>query len=116
MRCSYGAGVRSRVFILAALTLVVAACGGDDAAQRCGADILDVDLARDHVVTQTCHDLREQLEPVALLVRDQNAEMLRLALDHSKVFSVLQRALQRSRHPRTQNVLRNTSNLFPASA
>ena len=30
MRCSYGAGVRSRVFILAALTLVVAACGGDD--------------------------------------------------------------------------------------
>ena len=41
-----------------------------------GAHFLDVDLTRDHVVAQPCHDLRQQLEAFALLIRDQNAEML----------------------------------------
>ena len=41
--------------------------GGD------GRDFLHVDLARDHVVAQLGHDLREQVESVAPLVRDQNA-------------------------------------------
>ncbi len=39
---------------------------------------LDVDLTRDHVVTEPDHHPREQLEPVALLVRDQDAQVLEL--------------------------------------
>jgi hypothetical protein len=33
---------------------------------------LDVGLAGDHLVPESGHDLREQLEPVAPFVRDQN--------------------------------------------
>ena len=43
---------------------------------RCRPDLLDVDLAGDHLVAQPRDDLREQLEPFALLVRDQDAEAL----------------------------------------
>ena len=39
-------------------------------------DFLDVDLAGDHVVPEADHDLGEQLEPVALLVRDQDPQLL----------------------------------------
>ena len=49
---------------------------------RRGTHFLDVDLAGYHVVTKPRHDLREQFEPVAPLVCDQDAEMLRLVLDH----------------------------------
>ena len=38
-----------------------------------GADFLDVDLAGDHFVAEPCDDLSEQLEPLALLVCDQDA-------------------------------------------
>ncbi len=38
------------------------------------ADLLDVDLAGDHLVTESCHDLGEQLQPVPPLVGDQHAE------------------------------------------
>ena len=49
----------------------------------CGCpDFFDVDLARDHVVAEPDHDLGEQLEPVAPLVRDQNTQMLDVALHH----------------------------------
>ena len=33
------------------------------------ADLLDVDLARDHLMAETCHDRCEQLEPVLFAVR-----------------------------------------------
>jgi hypothetical protein len=46
--------------------------GGD------GADFLDVDLARDHLVPEPRYDLCEQLEPVSLLVRDQYTQVLGL--------------------------------------
>jgi len=45
-------------------------------------DFLDVDLAGDHVVTETDHDLREQFEPVAPFVRDQDAQVLEVGLHH----------------------------------
>jgi hypothetical protein len=38
-------------------------------------DLFHVDLASDHVVPKPRHDLRKQLEPLALLVRDQDAEI-----------------------------------------
>ena len=50
--------------------------------RRHRADVLHRDLARDHVVPETDHDLREQLQPVAFLIRDQNTQMLCVALDH----------------------------------
>jgi hypothetical protein len=37
------------------------------------ADVLDVDLARDDLMAQPDHHLRKELEPIAPLVRDQNA-------------------------------------------
>ena len=42
---------------------------------RRGADLLDVDLAGYHVVTEPDHDLRKQLEPVTPLVCDQDSEV-----------------------------------------
>jgi hypothetical protein len=44
------------------------------------ADLLDVDLAGDHLVPETGHDLREELESLALLVGDQNAEVTDLVV------------------------------------
>jgi hypothetical protein len=46
------------------------------------ADLCDIDLARDHLVTQTRHHLGEQLEPVSTLVRDQYAERRCLRVTH----------------------------------
>jgi hypothetical protein len=43
---------------------------------RHDADFLDVDLAGDHVVTEPVHHLREKLQAVAPLVRDEDAKML----------------------------------------
>ncbi len=41
--------------------------------RRHAADRLDIDLAGDHLVPEPGDDAREQLEPVAALVRDQDA-------------------------------------------
>ena len=49
------------------------------------ADFLDVDLAGDHVVSEPDHDLGEQLQPVALLVRDQDAQVLEGRLEATDV-------------------------------
>lgn len=46
--------------------------------RRHRADLCDVDLAGDHVVTEPGDDLGEQLEPVAALVSDQHPQALRL--------------------------------------
>ncbi len=47
--------------------------------------LLDVDLAGDHVVPEPDDDLGEQLEPVAPLVRDQDAEMANVILERLEV-------------------------------
>ena len=68
------------------------------------ADLLDVDLAGDHLVTETSHDLGEQLEPVPSLVRDQDAEGrdLRIAQQlRSKSQEADSSAVGRSRTPAT---------------
>src|SRR5207247_6123794 len=43
-----------------------------------GSNLLDVDLASDHVMAEADYDLREQFEPIALLVRNQHTKMHRL--------------------------------------
>ena len=60
---------------------------------HCG-DRRDVDLAGDHFVPEARHYLGEQLEPVAPLVGDQDAQMLNLVLDHPPKVS-LRRFLSR---------------------
>ena len=49
------------------------------------ADFSDVDLAGDHLVTETCDGLGEQLEPVASLVGDQDPEVLDPILGHRPI-------------------------------
>ena len=49
------------------------------------ADFLDVDLACDHLVTESGDDLGEQLEAVASLVGDQDAEVLDPVLGHRPI-------------------------------
>jgi hypothetical protein len=46
------------------------------------ADLLDVDLSRDHLVTEPGNDLGEQLKPLPLLIRDQDTQMADLVLSH----------------------------------
>jgi hypothetical protein len=43
-----------------------------------GADLLDVNLTCDHLVAQPSHDPGEQFEPLPLLVRDQDAELVKV--------------------------------------
>ena len=50
--------------------------GGD------GADVLDVDLARDHLVPQRDDDRRDESQAILALVGDQHAQMLGLAVAH----------------------------------
>ena len=50
--------------------------GGD------GAHVLDLDLARDHLVSEGGHDRRDQSQPILSLVGDQHAQMLGLAIAH----------------------------------
>jgi hypothetical protein len=50
--------------------------GGD------GADVFDVDLARDHLVAEGRDDRRDQGEPVLALVGDQDSRMLGLRVAH----------------------------------
>ena len=44
-------------------------------------DFHDVDLAGDHVVSEPDHDLGKQLQPIASFVRDQDTQMLYVALE-----------------------------------
>jgi hypothetical protein len=43
-------------------------------------DLRDFDLTGDHVMAEPDHHLSEQLEPIAPFVRDQNAQMLNVAM------------------------------------
>src|SRR5579859_39594 len=45
-------------------------------------DLLDVDLTGDHVMPQPDHHLRQQLQPIAPLARDQDTQMLGCGLGH----------------------------------
>jgi hypothetical protein len=46
------------------------------------ADLLDVDLAGNHLVPEPGHNLGQQFEALALLVRDQDTEIAGLLLSH----------------------------------
>jgi hypothetical protein len=46
------------------------------------ADLLHVDLTRDHLVPKPGHHLRKQLEPLPLLVRDQDTQVPDLLAGH----------------------------------
>ena len=48
-----------------------------------GADELDVDLTRDHLVPERGDDLRNELQAILALVRDQYPQMFGLAVAHS---------------------------------
>ena len=48
-------------------------------------DFPNVDLGGDHLVTESGDDLGEQLEPVATLVGDQDAEVLDPVLGHRPI-------------------------------
>ena len=48
------------------------------------ADFLDVDLAGYHLVPQSGYDLSEELEPLALLVRDQDTQMRGFVQSHRR--------------------------------
>jgi hypothetical protein len=43
--------------------------------RRHRADLVHVDLSRNHLVPESGHDLGQSLEPRPLLVRDQDAQM-----------------------------------------
>jgi hypothetical protein len=45
-------------------------------------DLVDLGLARDHLVSEPGNDLREHLEPLEPLIRDQDTELLHLFLGH----------------------------------
>ena len=50
-----------------------------------GADVRDVDLARDHLVAEGDHDRGDQREAILALVGDQDAQMLGLAVAHRRL-------------------------------
>jgi hypothetical protein len=60
---------------------VGALAGGD------GADVGDVDLSRDHLVSQRDDDRRDEGETVFAFVRDQDAQMLGVAFTHRQARS-----------------------------
>ena len=53
-------------------------------------DLVHVDLARDHLVPEAGHDLGKQLEPLPLLVRDQDAQVPGLSLSYVSKISAVQ--------------------------
>jgi hypothetical protein len=60
------------------------------------------------------NDLRKQLEPVALLVRDEDAKVLRLALDDRHDDPRACKRIQRTSDPRMSAVVGETSSsTFP---
>jgi hypothetical protein len=52
-----------------------------------GTDVLDVDLARDHLVPEGHDERRDQRQTVLALVGDQHAQMLGLTVAHSQLRS-----------------------------
>ena len=57
-----------------------------------GPDVLDLDLARDHLVSERGDDRRDQRQAILPLVGDQHAQMLGLAIAHGgSSWSVLSR-------------------------
>jgi hypothetical protein len=55
--------------------------------RRLRSDFLHVDLAGDHVMAQPDDDLGEDVEPLALLVCDQDAQMLGIDRRHRRLRS-----------------------------
>ena len=49
-------------------------------------DILDIDLASDHLMPETGDDPRDELQAIPSLVRDQNAEVLSFPITHRPQF------------------------------
>jgi hypothetical protein len=47
-------------------------------------DLLDVDLARDHLVPEPRNDLRQQLEPLSPFVRNQDTQVPHLVGGHRR--------------------------------
>jgi hypothetical protein len=47
-----------------------------------GAEVLDVDLTRDHLVAEGHHDRSDESEAIFALVGDQDAQVVGLALIH----------------------------------
>ena len=78
-----------------------------------GSNFLDVDLASDHLVAEADHDLRKQLEPIAPLVRDQDAKMLRLTLGPSPRPRRWKR-IETISDPRISAIVTETSSSTPA--
>jgi hypothetical protein len=50
--------------------------------RRHSSDVLYFDLPRDHFVTESGDDRRDEGQAILALVRDQNAQMLRLTMTH----------------------------------
>ena len=52
-------------------------------ARRHCSDVLDLDLARDHLMPESGDDRRDERQAIRALVRDQHAQMLGLTMTHS---------------------------------
>ena len=57
-----------------------------------GSNLLHVDLARDHLVPELCHDSRQELEPLAPLVGDEHSEVPGLVVVHLCRFAPFERS------------------------
>src|SRR6185437_10702500 len=75
-------------------------------------DLFNVDLASDHVVPELRDDLRQQLEPLALLVRDQDTEMPLLVDPHHPP-GVPGKSMEKTFDPRLAGVLEPSTTLTP---
>ena len=78
-----------------------------------GSNFLDVDLAGDHLMAEADYDLREQLEPIASLVRDEDAKVLRLTLDDRHDDPGAGKRIERIFDPRMSAVVGETSSSTP---
>ena len=60
--------------------------------RRHGSDVLHFDLSRDHLVPESGDDGRDERQAILALVRDQNTQMIGLAVTHPTAASSLARA------------------------
>ena len=67
--------------------------------RSCRPDVLDIDLASDHLMPECGDDRREQRQAIPSLVRDQNAQMVCFSITHS--FTPVHRTIPRSGHAKT---------------